>query len=56
MVDFCPERGLCVGNIHFKHKNIHKYTRVTRGSDGIKITSMIDLVLVKRERYSEICA
>ena len=30
------------------HKNLHKYTRVTRGRDGVEIESMIDLVLVKR--------
>ena len=27
---------------------MHKYTRVTRGQEGVEIKSMIDLVLVKR--------
>ena len=36
-----------VGNTYFKHKRLHKYTRVARGQDGMEIKSMIDLVLVK---------
>ena len=38
-----------MGYIYFKHRTLHKYTRVTRGRDGVKIKSMIDLVLVKRD-------
>ena len=34
---------------HFKHRSLHKYTRVARGRDGVEIKSMIDLVLVKRD-------
>src|SRR5678815_1676101 len=49
MIDFCEERGMCVSNTFFKHKSIHKYTRVGVGRDGIEVKSMIDLVLVKKE-------
>ena len=31
VVEFFAERGLCIGNIYFKHKNLHKYKRVPRG-------------------------
>ena len=50
MEELCTERGLCVGNTYFEHKNLHKYTRVARDQDqdGVKIRSMIDLVLVKK--------
>ena len=34
---------------YFKHRSLHKYTRVARGRDGVEIKSMIDLVLVKRD-------
>ena len=47
-MEFCAERGLCVGNTYFKHRNLHKYTRVARGQDGLEVNSMIDLVLMKR--------
>ena len=43
------QRGLCVGNTYFKHRSLHKYTRVARGIDGVEIKNMIDLVLVKRD-------
>ena len=49
MVEFYAERGLCVGNTYFKHKSLHKYTRVERGQDGVEVKSMLDLVLVKRD-------
>ena len=49
IVDFCSERGLCVGNTYFKNRSLHKYTRITRRQDGVEIKSMIDLVLVKRD-------
>ena len=48
VVEFCTEWGLCVENIYFKHKNLHKYTGVARGQDGVEVKSMIDLVLAKR--------
>ena len=43
MVEFCAERGLCVGNTYFKHKSLHKNTRVGKG------LKRIDLVLVKKD-------
>ena len=33
---------------YFKHRSLHKYTRVERGQDSLEIKSTIDLVLVKR--------
>ena len=30
VVEFCAERGPCVGNTYFKHRGLHKYTRVAR--------------------------
>ena len=38
-----------MGNTYFKHRSLHKYTRVPKGQDGVAIKSMIDLVLVKRD-------
>ena len=32
-VEFCEERELCVGSTYFKHRSVHKYTRVVRGGD-----------------------
>ena len=49
VLEFCAERGLSVGNTYFKHRSLYKYTRVSRAQDGVKIKSMIDLVLVKKE-------
>ena len=43
------QKGDCVWVTHFKHRSLHKYTRVARGRDGVEIKSMIDLVLVKRD-------
>ena len=48
MVEFCTNRRVCVGNIYFKHKSLHNYTKVARGQDGIGLKNMIDLVLVKK--------
>ena len=44
-----------MGNTHFKHRGLHKYTREARDQDGVNIKSMIDLVLVKRDmlRYMQ---
>ena len=47
VVEFCDERRVCVGN--FKHKNLHKYTRMAWSQDGVEGKSMIDLVLVKED-------
>ena len=42
--------GLCVGNItYFKHRSLHKYTRVAMGQDGVEVKSMIDLLMVKKD-------
>ena len=46
-MEFCAKRGLCVGNMYFKQKSFQKYTRVARDQDGVKVKSMIDLVLEK---------
>ena len=48
-MDFCAEKGLCVGNTYFKHRSLHKYTIVAMGQDKVDIKSMIDLLLVKRD-------
>ena len=37
-----------MGNTYFKHRSVHKYTRVARGQGGVETKSIIDLVLVKR--------
>ena len=36
-------------NTYFKHMSLHKYTRVAKGQDGVKVKSMIDLMLVKKD-------
>ena len=36
-------------NTYFKHRSVHKYTRVANGQGGMEIKSVIDLVLVKRD-------
>ena len=35
-----------MGSKYFKHRSLHKYTKVARGREGVEI---IDLVLVKRD-------
>ena len=51
VVDFCADRGMCIANTHFRHKDIHKYTwRGKRG--GTECRSLIDLVLVKKDMLS----
>ena len=37
-----------MGDTYFEHKSLRKYTRVTRGQDGVEAKSMIDLALVKK--------
>ena len=49
MVEFCAEKGICMGNTYFKHRSLHKYTRVARGLNGVEIKSMINLMLVKKD-------
>ena len=46
VVEFWEEKGLCVSNTYFKHRSMHKYTRVARGREYVKIKNMIDLMLV----------
>ena len=49
VMELSAERELCVGNTYFKHRSWHKYTRVTKGKEGVEIKSMIYLELVKRD-------
>ena len=44
-MEFCTERGLCVGNTYFEYR----YTSVARGQDGVEIKNIIDPVLVKKD-------
>ena len=46
-MEFCADRGLCIGNIYFKHRSLQKYIRIAKAQDGVEVKSMIDLVLVK---------
>ena len=48
-MEFCAESGLCVGNMYFELKSLHKYTRVARGQDRVEVKRMIDLVLGKKD-------
>ena len=52
MVEFCAERGLCMGNTHFKDRGLHKYTRMTRGRDDVEH----DKSGAGEEGYAVICA
>ena len=38
IVDFCGERGLCVGTTYVMHKNLYNYTR---DQDGMEMMSII---------------
>ena len=38
-----------MGNIYFRHKSSHKYTRVDRCQDGVEVMSMIDMMLAKKD-------
>ena len=49
VVEFCAERGLCVGNTYFEYRSLHKYTKVARGQYIVEVKNMIDLVLVKMD-------
>ena len=50
-----PKGYLCVGNIYFNHRSLHKYKRVAMGQDGVEVKSIIDLMLVKEDmlRYMQ---
>ena len=48
MVEFCAEKGLCVGNVYFKYRSFNKYTRVARGQDGVDL-NLLDLMLMKKD-------
>ena len=43
------KKGDCVWVTHFKHRSVHKYTRVAESRGGVEIKGMIDLVLIKRD-------
>ena len=49
VMELYEERELCVGNTYFKHRSVHKYTRVARRRHGGEIKSIIDLLLGKKE-------
>ena len=49
VIDFCIKRGV---NTYFEHRNLHKYTRVVKGQDGVEVKSTTDLVLVKKAMLS----
>ena len=54
VVDFCAERVLCVGNTYFKHKSLHKYTRVAKGQDIAEVNEH-DKSSGGEEGYAELC-
>ena len=35
VIEFCAERGFCVGNTCFEYRSLHKYTRMARGQDEV---------------------
>ena len=37
------------GSTYFEDKSLHKYSRMTRGQNGVDVMSMIDPVLVKKD-------
>ena len=49
VVEYLRKKGDCVGNTYFKHRSVHKYTRMARGRGGVEIKGMIDPVLVKKD-------
>ena len=46
VVEFCAESGLCVGNTYFRHKGLHKYTKMAEAKE---VKSMVDMVFVKKD-------
>ena len=47
------QKGVCVWVTYFKHRSVHKYTRVARGQDRVETKTMIDLAC--EEGYAAIC-
>ena len=47
VIDFCAEKGLCVGNAYFKHESLAKYTRGLEAKIT-EVISTIDLGIVKK--------
>ena len=54
-VKFCDERGLCVSKTYFKHRSLHKYTRLARGS-GRSRGKEAHISGVSEELYAALCA
>ena len=54
VVEFYEEMGLCVDNTYFKHRSVHKYTRVAKGRDSVETKH--DRPGAGEERYAVICA
>ena len=50
LLDFCATYDMIVANTFYKHRDIHKYTRV-EASRGER--SIIDYILVERERTDQ---
>ena len=48
--NFVP-KGTCASVTHYEHNNIHKYSRVGRGQDGMEVMSKIDLLLGGMLKY-----
>ena len=42
-------KDVYIWGIHFRHMYVHKYTRVARDQDGMKVKVMINLMLIKRD-------
>ena len=53
VVEFCAERGLCVGNTYFEQRSLQKYTRVARDQERVEVKRMIGLLLVKNMLHYE---
>ena len=49
VIDLCAKSGLCASNTYFKHKSLHKYTKVVRGQAAVDVMNMTDLVLLKED-------
>ena len=54
-MEFCAEKGLCLGNKYFEHGSLQKYTRMARGQDGVEVKSMIDLGAADKG-YASLCS
>ena len=40
---------MCVGDGHFKHKNVPEYTKLTNNRDRAEVMNIIGLILVKKD-------